>query len=928
MTGGLIAPRCPIPLRDCGRCAVTVTLLPDSPQRQGQSHNRVSVSPRAVQCHTRPVDVVPTGVVTFLFTDVEGSTRRWERDAAEMRVALAEHDAVVRDAIGRHGGYVFATGGDSVAAAFTDPVHALRAAIDAQSEVPLPVRFGLHTGTADSRDGDYFGPTLNRTARIMAAGHGGQILVSDATAGLVRDEVGLTDLGERRFRDLVSPIRVWQVGSESFPALRTMSSAVGNLPVQLDSFVGREREVAVLVELIAASRLVTVLGAGGMGKTRLALEAGRRLRHDVAEGVWFVDLSPVRSDSGVVDQVAAALGVRPAQGRSIEERLVEHLEDRAALLIVDNCEQVVETASRLMERLLVACADLRVVATSREALEIRGEQVMAIDPLSTGEGSDGHSGGDASALFIERALAHGPTFLDDDERAAVKEICRRLDGMPLAIELAAARSRSLGVTGVLDRLSERLALLTASPRSEVERHQTLRATLDWSYALLSVRERTVFDRLGIFVGSFNADDAIGVAAVELSEVEFLDALSGLVSRSMCLVDTTQHPARYRYLDTTRAYARDHLADSGMLSEYRTRHARYFGGIAARACLDFVGPREVDAATDIDDHALDLHAALMWGVDQHLDDIVGTCAALAAQQAVRGALAMVGWFDELRDQPDLPSAARIAILCHTFFSKGDLTESEQLAQDLIDEDDESVTRGALEILGWVSFYQGDTEAALQLQERKFADLEDDQGIAWAGGAWSLAMILAICRLDTRGLPRKIIDRSAEFGWRTGEAQGYYALAIELERIDPAASLEAYNRALQIAIDVGNRQVEGLARRGRMSLLPLEQLSVELIDLLRYLQTNDDRMNVIGVLSRAAEVLHQNGREDAAATVCGWLDGRIGRTVDASAEFLEVIAQVKDAVGASWEQLVEEGRAMTAAEITDHACAGLASTTNDQ
>ncbi len=323
---------------------------------------------------------------------------RWESDPSSMRARLAEHDALLKSTIRDRGGYVFAAGGDGFAAAFSDALGAVRAALEAQARLDLPVRMGLHTGSADERDGNYFGRTLNRCARSMSAGHGGQILISDSTASLVRDDALLTDLGEHTLPGLTSPIRVWQVGGDAFPPLRTGHVRAGNLSLPLDEFVGRLDEMMDLLERLAAHRLVTIVGVGGMGKTRLAVEAADQYSVAMDGGTWFVDLGLARSDDAVLDEVATSLGVRPAQGQPLDARVVEFLEVRSTLVVFDNCEHIMRGSAQLIDTLLRVCPGLRVLATSREALMVRGEHVMAVGPLATD--ADGESESDAVALFV------------------------------------------------------------------------------------------------------------------------------------------------------------------------------------------------------------------------------------------------------------------------------------------------------------------------------------------------------------------------------------------------------------------------------------------------------------------------------------------------------------------------------------------------
>lgn len=532
--------------------------------------------------------------LTFLFTDIEGSTQRWEHDRAAMSAALARHDGLLRAAIEGHGGQVFKTVGDAFYAVFEDATAALTAAHAAQRALSredwsaaggdlagLPVRAALHAGQVDARDGDFFGPPLNRVARLLAIAHGGQTLVSEAVAGLVRDSLpdgaALADLGEHRLKDLSRPERIYQLLDPDlradFPPLRSLDSVPGNLPVQLTSFVGRAQELAELDALLDSRRLVTLTGVGGTGKTRLALAGAASRAERYPDGAWFVDLAPLTEAANVAELVAATLGARDLPGRSAEELVSAHLERRLALVVLDNCEHVIGSAAALVAALLRACPKVTLLATSREPLAVAGETVLPLAPLTLP--GDLPVDPDAAALarftqldavrlFVERATAAQPAFgVTSANAPAIAEICRRLDGIPLALELAAARVRSLAPDDIARRLDQRFRLLTGGGRDRLPRQQTLQAAIDWSYKLLSDTEQRVLARMSVFA------TAMPLAAVEavatggaVADFEAVDALDQLVAKS--LVTTTEHlgETQYRLLDTVRAYAAERLAEAG------------------------------------------------------------------------------------------------------------------------------------------------------------------------------------------------------------------------------------------------------------------------------------------------------------------------------------------------------------------------------
>jgi predicted ATPase/class 3 adenylate cyclase len=520
----------------------------------------------------------PSGVVTFLFTDVEGSTRRWEADADGMRNALAAHDKVLRSAIEAHDGFLFSHTGDGMVAAFSSPKSAVDAAVAAQRALELPVRMGLATGEAELRDGDYFGTVLNRAARVMGAGHGGQILLADSTAILLSG-VDLVDLGPRRLRDLPTPVGVFQVGAPGlrtdFAPLRALDATPGNLRPQTTSLVGRESELAEVHEAVKAHRLVTLTGVGGVGKTRLAQEVAARLTDEFPDGVWLFELAAVTDPAAVPDAVAAVPGITQQPGKTVSESVAAALEGRVRLLVFDNCEHVLDAAADLIEAILAHSATVRILATSREGLGVPDEQVWPVRSLDAAAGIDSA----AVSLFVERAQGIAPSFsiLDGDQAAAVTEICQRLDGIPLAIELAASRMASMTASEMRDRLDHRFRLLVGSRRG-LERHHTLRHAMAWSYDHLDDAEKDLLERCSVFTGGFDLESACAVSGSKyVDDLVVLDLVDALVRKSLVVADRSLGRTRFSMLETIRQFAEEQLVASGVATEVRTAHARYFGG---------------------------------------------------------------------------------------------------------------------------------------------------------------------------------------------------------------------------------------------------------------------------------------------------------------------------------------------------------------
>ncbi|MDQ6768307.1 MAG: NB-ARC domain-containing protein [Candidatus Eremiobacteraeota bacterium] len=553
---------------------------------------------------------LPSGTITFLFTDIEGSTKRWETHGDHMRVAVESHDSLLRVIFVKHGGYVFKTVGDAFCVAFHTAPGAVAAALEAQRALAqedhsnvggIHVRMGLHTGHADERGHDFFGPTVNRVARLMSVGHGGQILVSDATRALVRADLPagsqLTDLGSHRLKDLAQPEHVWMLGAaelrSDFPPLSSLDSFPNNLPVQITSFRGREQDLDDLKALLDEHRLVTLHGPGGMGKTRLAIQVGADVLEHYPDGVWLADLASLRYPELAASVVSKALSIGQPNDRSVDEAIVSALKRKKALLLFDNCEHVIEDAAKLVDTILKHCPDVRILATSRQALQVTGEQVVRLSPLALPERRDAVTTQNAAsysaiALFIDRATAVNKSFvLDDDGAHAIGEICRHLDGMPLALELAAARVKVLSLESLAQRLDRRFSLLTGGDRTALARQRTLSALIDWSYDLLTPQEQLLFCRLAIFSGGFTLEASEAVSAGEgIDESEILDLLASLADKSLVIAETSQHSERYRLLESIRAYALEKLQAVGDAERLVHLHADYYRTVALAADRSF------------------------------------------------------------------------------------------------------------------------------------------------------------------------------------------------------------------------------------------------------------------------------------------------------------------------------------------------------
>lgn len=555
---------------------------------------------------------LPSGTVTFGFSDVERSTQLWATNRDAMAEAMARHDELIREAVDHRGGYVFATGGDSFGVAFRRAADAVGWADDVQTAVRverwpdgvvLKVRIGLHTGEAEERGGDYFGPPVNVAARIAGVGHGGQTLASVVTQSLARD-VEAQDLGTFRLQDIVAPQRIVQLDDGIHPRLRTDQDRTGNLPRRVGGLIGRHHALDLLDEALRTSPLVTLVGPGGIGKTRLAVVAAQQAAIDLRGGGWFIDLAEGTSPADVPRLLAEVLNVKESPGQPLASSIVDALTSRECIVILDNCEHVLRAAAELAQAITQGCPQVRLLATSREALGLDSEQLIAVAPLDP-EGS-------AVELFAERARALDQGFDLDGHREDVAEICRRLDGVPLAIELAAARSRTLSPPDLLDRLDDHLRLLSAGRRVGVERHRTLRSTIRWSYDLLTPREQVLFQRLTIFAGTFDLGAAQSVASAEdLPRSDVDELVAALVDQSMVMVESGLTGRRFRLLETMRQFGAERSFESGETIWVAERHARWCAQENDRIGQLLKGMREIDGVAQLNELWPNLRTAFDW-----------------------------------------------------------------------------------------------------------------------------------------------------------------------------------------------------------------------------------------------------------------------------------------------------------------------------
>jgi predicted ATPase/class 3 adenylate cyclase len=792
---------------------------------------------------------LPTGTITFLFSDIEGSTRKWEQHPEAMRLALASHDRMLREAFQANGGYVFKTIGDAFCVAFDTAQQAVVAALHAQRALraetwdgigELKVRMTLHTGAAEHRDGDYFGQSLNRIARILSSAHGGQVLLSLPTQELVRDllpaGVQLRALGEHRLRDLARPEHLFQLVTadlpSQFPALRSLESVPNNLPEQLNTFIGRERELAEVKRLLGSTRLLTLTGTGGTGKTRLSLQVAAELLEQFHDGVWFVEFATIDEGALVLETVAAALDLRQEAERSLTTTLTSFLRGKQLLLIFDNCEHVVAACARLAETLLRSCPQLRILSSSREPLSIAGETAWPLPPLSLpdhwrdltagADALDRLSEYEAVRLFIDRATVARPAFKPTNENiATIAQICWRLDGIALAIELAAARIRVLTLQQIIERLDDRFHLLTTGSRNAVPRQQTLRSLIDWSYDLLSDSERTLFRRLSVFARGRTLEAIEAVCACnKLESWEIVDLLTQLVDKSLVYVEKTpEQGARYFMLESIWDYATEKLTESGEGETFRVRHLEYFLEQAEKIVPLLRGPQQKDWLERVEFEEINVRFALETSLEVPGQVVKGLRLATAAQRfvEVRGLFKQAReHFAKLLAHEDV--AAHDAIRARALAAAGRLawvaddmpatfalhTEALEVFQELGD------TRGvaqALADLGYYAFDAADLPRAQELLDkaaalagplsdsRLTAHVQHIRGVlAAAAGDFSQALALDE---ESLALYRQLGDtwQSIIVAWSVG----VNAAVLSRFEIARAHLIEC----LQVGLDLGNR-----------------------------------------------------------------------------------------------------------------------------
>lgn len=866
---------------------------------------------------------LPSGVVTFLFTDIEGSTRRWEADPETMRAALVAHDEVLRSAIKAHGGVLFKHTGDGVCAVFTSPKAAVDAAVAAQRALELPVRMGISTGEAELRGSDYFGPVLNRAARLMAAGHGGQVLLTDSTAALLAG-VDLIELGPRRLRDLSTPVRVFQVRAEGlrseFPPLGALDTPLGNLRPAAGRLIGRDAELEDITAAVHQHRVLTLTGVGGVGKTRLALGVAARLADEFPDGVWVFELASVTDAAAVPDAVAAVLGITQQPGKTVAESVAAALEGRVRLLVFDNCEHVLDAVADLIEAILAQSAAVRVLATSREGLGVAHEQVWPVPSLDTRAGIDSA----AVRLFIERAHSVAPQFSlrNPDEVSAVLTICRRLDGLPLAIELAASRMASMSATEVRDRVDDRFRLLVGSRRS-LSRHQTLRHAVAWSYDLLSDDEKVLLDRCSVFTGGFDLQSACAVADSG-DEYAVLDHLDALVRKSLLAADRSSVHTRYSMLETIRQFAEDQLATSGEVTEVRNRHARYFADKEIEVTALWDSPRQRQAYDWFNTELPNLRTAFRWAAE---NGDLDTATAITTYAMLFGALLEnyepLAWGEELIEPAravDHPRLANLYLNVSQCYWTGRFEEAVTYAD-----------------AAWGLFRSGRYEVAIiegTLGSTYLSVGQPERAVEWCRAQTErgpdthtlvrsmlvIALTMAGKSEEAKAAATGIIEAAEATHNPWALANALYTFGYVFAESDPPTALDALRRGLVIAHDSGSRLTESLIATMLARLETEHGDPLAALDYITSAVANFYDSGNIAYIQFALAILavffDRLGHLQPAATIAGYALNVF--TTTASFQLSTVIDHLRNVLGdETYESLAHKGKTMTASDIVAYA-----------
>lgn len=770
---------------------------------------------------------LPSGTVTFLFTDIEGSTKLARAHPETWEGARARHHTILREAFETNNGYIFQIIGDAFCVTFHNAGDALNAATKAQQDlqnetwgdVTIRVRMGIHTGEAELQEDDQYQGylTLSLVQRLMSAGHGGQTLLSGACENLLRgqlpDGIDLLDMGRHNFKDIPQAIRMFQVNApdlqRDFSPIRTFDILPNNLPVQLTSFVGREKQLADVKKLLQDTHMLTLIGPGGTGKTRISIQSANDLLTQYPDGVWLVELAPILDPLLVPRTTAITIGLRDEPQRPVIDMLCDYLSKKKMLILLDNCEHLVDACAQMADRILHAASDVRILASSREALGIAGEVTYRVPSLGLPDvdhlpSMEALSQYEAVTLFIDRATSAIPSFAVTNENApSLAQICHRLDGIPLAIELAAGKIRVLSVEQIAQRLDDRFRLLTGGSRTALERHQTLRATVDWSYNLLPPEEQVLFRRLSVFVGGWTLEAAESVCGVDLVSDEVrsddvLNLLEQLINKSLVITDEDRGASRFRMLETMRQYANEKLVESGESDMLRDKHFEYFLGLAEIAAPHLIRTEQLEWLAQLDADYENLRAALEFALrKKSAEPSLRLCAALGSYWYMRTYwLEGSKWLKSALSKTTQNSTpaeknARVRALYQDAElaeklddlerEKASAEQSFMLAQELSDKKDIAIARFEV---AFVYCRRDDYEKALPLLEQSHAEFQELNDSYWQLNSYKLLSFILVQKDKLKGSERniQILELARKGGERLNLADALFSYSMWLYRIN--------------------------------------------------------------------------------------------------------------------------------------------------
>lgn len=904
----------------------------------------------------------PTGTVTFLFTDIEGSTRLWDLHPSAMSESLSIHDNLLTNQVDGHDGYVFSRAGDGWGVAFASPASALDAALSIQDEIahqiwpePIPeikIRMGLHTGTSTERGGDYFGTSVNRAARVAGVANGGQVFVTDAVHTLAKDEAATNwrfrDLGEHRLRDLTRSERIWQLDDEQAPvplATLTRRTTVGNMPKQRTSVIGRDAMITEIAQTATDSSLVTLVGVGGVGKTTVAKAVGSKLSNDFDAGAWFVDLTTVSDRDEIATAVAAALSVADRPGMSTTESLIDALIAEDRLVILDNAEHQIDGVADLVDSLLSGVPDAHLVVTSREPLGLTDEIVQRIGPLGTSHAS----GSDAAVqLFMARAKAAAPDLPTDELNIeTVEAICRRLDGLPLAIELAASQSQMMTPHEILAALEADGLSLQSGSRSLTLRHRSLSDLVGWSYELLDPQDRIVFERLSVFRDGCTIDAAAAVCSDhEIEERDVRNAVATLVRKSMVTPNRDGTTTRLTMLETLRSFSHELGSRRQDRSRTEERHAIWFGQLSVTSNAGMAGPDEAQHLAAMLADLENLRSATEWCTANERFDLMEDLAAGLPHFVMSKMRPGVGeWIQEAIDTLDGSHPARIgfaiAISSLGLFS-GDFDGAHTAFAEATSEVEDRATvdaiREYLEITG--RFFKGDLAFVIAESEAAMArarKLNLMREAAALGNDLALSLFFDGQHAEARRIAADFTDFAVESGNTSLNAWAMYLKGELLAEPDPVTAVEVLEESIELALSVDNEFVVGISLVAMSSIAGRNGDTESALDgmhrCIRLWRAAGNRPQMWTAIRNLVEILHGQGMDAEALTLNSAVDSDADRAPELTGPYGDHYKTILTAVQAtlSEEQAaagLAHGAGMTYAEAANFALESIATAQRDR